>query len=267
MLLTAWQARRRRSRSTSRAGTTLPRRSRSNAPLGYRGVLGQAAGTQVGTVSASVLATRISADAVLPLTLTLVTDDPARYLANPCAPGTHPARLQLNRGVLAAPTTPGRYVWPAFFTPYPAGSGAANAAATVQSRAIVQLRGHATLTARYLRRTNTFRLPGSVTEFRIGVGGATVEIWKGLRPNRLHGPRGRGPPPTVAGRPPAGCARSAGRTSGYAWSCRIARSACAAAPSPRRTCRSFRAAASQRSTPASRRRAGSSRSASKSFPA
>ena len=214
------------------------------APLGYRGVLGQSAGSQIGTVSASVLATRISADAVLPLTGTIVTDDPARYVANPCAPGAHravwvlrleaagqtlqvpiyidvatgteasfstfkfqvclpsphvppeqggatfgaqllTARLQLNRGVLAAPATPGRYVWPAFFTPYPAGSGAPNAAATVQSRAIVQLRGQATLTARYLRRTNTFRLSGSVTEFRIGVGGATVEIWKGLRANRL----------------------------------------------------------------------------------
>ena len=49
----------------------------------------------------------------------------------------------------------------------------------------MQLRGQATLTARYLRRTNTFRLSGSVTEFRIGVGGASVEIWKGMRPNRM----------------------------------------------------------------------------------
>jgi hypothetical protein len=214
------------------------------APLGYRGVLGQAAGTQVGTVSASVLATRISADAVLPLTGTIVTDDPARYVANPCAPGAHravwvlrleaagqtiqvpvyidvatgteasfatfkfqaclpsphiapeqggatfgaqllTARLRLNRGVLAAPTTSGRYVWPAFFTPYPAASGVPNAGATVQSRAVVQLRGQATLNARYLRRTNTVRLSGSVLEFRIGVGGATVEIWKGVRANRL----------------------------------------------------------------------------------
>jgi hypothetical protein len=61
------------------------------APLGYRGVLGQAAGTQIGTVAATVQATRISADAILPLSGTVVTDDPAKYTANPCAPGAHAA--------------------------------------------------------------------------------------------------------------------------------------------------------------------------------
>jgi hypothetical protein len=61
------------------------------APPGYQGVLGQAAGTQVGTVAASVQALRISPDAVLPLTGTIVTADPARFAANQCAPGTHRA--------------------------------------------------------------------------------------------------------------------------------------------------------------------------------
>jgi hypothetical protein len=214
------------------------------AAPGYRGVLGQAAGTRVGTVAATMLATRTSPSAAVSLSGAIVTDSPARHTGNRCAPGSHRAiwilrlagggqsfnvpvyldvptgreasfsrfkfqlclasphippgqggapagaqlltmRLQLDRGVLAAPITQGRYVWPAFFTPYPAGSGTANTAATVQSRAIVQLRGQATVRARYLRRTKTFRLSGSVTEFRIGVGGATVEIWKGLRPSRL----------------------------------------------------------------------------------
>jgi hypothetical protein len=59
------------------------------APLGYQGVLGQAAGTQVGTVAANVQALRISPDAVLPLTGTIVTADPARYVVNQCAPGAH----------------------------------------------------------------------------------------------------------------------------------------------------------------------------------
>ena len=214
------------------------------APLGYTGVLGQAAGTQVGTVNASVQALRISPDAVLPLTGTVVTADPARYVTNPCAPGTHravwllrleaagrtlevpvyidvptgpeanfssfkfqvclpsphipeesggaafgakllTAVLQLNSGLLTTPATAGRYVWPAFFTPYPAGPGLPNAAGTVQARALVQLGAQVTLTARYIARTNTYRLTGSVTENRVGVGGATVDIFRGLRANRL----------------------------------------------------------------------------------
>jgi hypothetical protein len=61
------------------------------APLGYQGVLGQAAGTQIGTVAATVQALAISADAILPLQGVIRTDDPAKYVANPCAPGTHSA--------------------------------------------------------------------------------------------------------------------------------------------------------------------------------
>jgi hypothetical protein len=214
------------------------------APLGYTGVLGQAAGTQIGTVTASVQALRISPDAVLPLTGTIVTDDPARYITNPCAPGSHravwvlrleaagrtlmvpvyidvptgpeanfasfrfiaclpsphlpeesggaafgakllTAALRLNSGLVTTPTTAGRYVWPAFFTPWPAGPGVPNAAGTVQSRAVVQLGGQVTLAARYVARTRGYRLTGSVTEFRIGVAGATVDIFRGLRANRL----------------------------------------------------------------------------------
>lgn len=60
-------------------------------PLGYRGVLGQPAGTQIGTVTASVQALRIGPDAVLPLTGAIRADDPARHAANPCSPGTHGA--------------------------------------------------------------------------------------------------------------------------------------------------------------------------------
>jgi len=214
------------------------------APLGYQGVLGQAAGTQVGTVSANVQALAISPDAVLPLTGTIVTADPARYVANACAPGTHravwllrleaagrtlevpvyldvpegaeasfatfkfqaclpspflpeaaggaafgakllDAVLQFQSGLLTTPATAGRYVWPAIFTPWPNGPGLPNAAGTVQSRAIVQIPGQATLRATYNPRTNRFALTGSVTENRVGVGGATVDIFKGTRANRL----------------------------------------------------------------------------------
>ena len=214
------------------------------APLGYTGVLGQAAGTQLGTVSASVQALRISPDAILPLTGTIVTADPARYTTNPCAPGTHRAvwllrleaagrtlevpvyidvptgaeasfasfrfiaclpsphlpeeqggaafgakllnaTLRLQSGLITTPTTAGRYVWPAIFTPWPAGPGLPNAAGTVQSRAVVLLPGQATLRVQYNRRRNTWTLRGSVTENRAGVSGATVEILRGTRANRL----------------------------------------------------------------------------------
>jgi hypothetical protein len=214
------------------------------APLGYQGVLGQAAGTQIGTVAATVQATRLGPNIVLPLNGTVVTDDPARYVANPCAPGTHravwvlrleaagqtlmvpvyidvptgpaasfasfefqvclpsphippemggaafgakllTAQLQLNRGLIAAPTTAGRYVWPAFFTPYPNAPAPPNVAGTVQARAVAQLPGQITIAARYVRRGNRYQLSGSVTENRVGVGGATVEIFKGTAASRL----------------------------------------------------------------------------------
>jgi hypothetical protein len=214
------------------------------APLGYQGVLGQAPGTQVGTVAATVQATRLGPNIVLPLNGTVVTDDPARYVANPCAPGTHravwvlrleaagqtlmvpvyidvptgveasfasfrfqvclpsphippeqggaafgakllTAQLSLQRGLVAAPTTAGRYVWPAFFTPYPNAPAPPNVAGTVQSRAVAQIPGQATISARYVRRGNRYQVSGAVTENGVGVGGATVEIFKGLRANRL----------------------------------------------------------------------------------
>jgi hypothetical protein len=216
------------------------------APLGYQGVLGQAAGTQVGTVAANVQALRISPDAVLPLTGTIVTADASlpQYRTSPCAPGAHRAvwllrleaagrtlevpvyidvptgaeaafasfkfqaclpspylpeesggaafgakllnaTLTLQSGLLTTPATRGRYIWPAIFTPWPAGPGLPNAAGTVQSRAIVQLPGQVTLRATYNRARNTWRLTGSVTENGVGVGGATVQIFRGTRANRL----------------------------------------------------------------------------------
>jgi hypothetical protein len=214
------------------------------APLGYQGVLGQAAGTQVGTVAASVQALRISPDAVLPLTGTIVTADPGPRAANPCAPGAHravwllrleaagrtlevpvyvdvpegpeasfasfkfqaclpspflpeeaggaafgakllDATLQLQSGLLTTPATAGRYVWPAIFTPWPAGPGLPNVAGTVQSRAIVQIPGQVTLRAQFNRARNTWRLTGSVTENGIGIGGVPVQISRGTRANRL----------------------------------------------------------------------------------
>jgi len=76
-------------------------------PQGYTGTLGQAAGTQLGTIDASIIASAISPTQPLPLKGVIQADDPAKYVANPCSPGTHEAvwllRLQAAGTELAVP--------------------------------------------------------------------------------------------------------------------------------------------------------------------
>jgi hypothetical protein len=76
-------------------------------PQGYTGTLGVAAGTQLGTIDASIIAFAISPTQPLPLKGVIQADDPAKYVANPCSPGTHEAvwllRLQAAGTELAVP--------------------------------------------------------------------------------------------------------------------------------------------------------------------
>ena len=76
-------------------------------PQGYTGTLGAAAGTQLGTIDASIIAFAISPTQPLPLKGVITADDPAKYVANPCSPGTHEAvwllRLQAAGTELAVP--------------------------------------------------------------------------------------------------------------------------------------------------------------------
>jgi hypothetical protein len=58
---------------------------------GYTGTVTGSAGTQIGTVHADLQALAISADAIIPTDGTVLEDDPAKYTANPCAPGLHTA--------------------------------------------------------------------------------------------------------------------------------------------------------------------------------
>jgi hypothetical protein len=60
-------------------------------PNGYSANLMQAGGTQIGTVHADLQALAISPDAIISADGTVVTDDPAKYVANTCSPGTHAA--------------------------------------------------------------------------------------------------------------------------------------------------------------------------------
>ena len=79
-------------------------------PQGYTGTLGATAGTQLGTIDASILASQISPTQPLPLKGTIQTDDPAKYAmpATLCTgSATHEAvwllRLQAAGTELAVP--------------------------------------------------------------------------------------------------------------------------------------------------------------------
>ena len=76
-------------------------------PQGYTGTLGVSPGTQLGTIDASIIAFAISPTQPLPLKGVITADDPAKYVANPCSPGTHEAvwllRLQAAGTELAVP--------------------------------------------------------------------------------------------------------------------------------------------------------------------
>jgi hypothetical protein len=61
------------------------------APAGYTANLTAAAGTQLGTVAAQAQVREPIAGAVLPLTGTLVAENPANFTTSPCAPGLHGA--------------------------------------------------------------------------------------------------------------------------------------------------------------------------------
>ena len=72
---------------------------------GYTLTLGQAAGTQIGSVVAHVQVLDLGPKA-LPLTGPVKADNPASYVANPCAPGTHEAVWTLNAALPGQPANP-----------------------------------------------------------------------------------------------------------------------------------------------------------------
>jgi hypothetical protein len=208
-------------------------------PQGYSGVLGQAAGTKLGTVASSVQATAISQDAILPingdvlaasnadatiaaasqqctgttthsafwvlaleasgqrLSVPVFIDTTAgpeaafaQFKLQVCLPppatATFGAKLLSAKLTLAnvftAPVSAGQYIWPAFFTPYATAAGPINAAGTVQARGIVRLPGAIRLAGKITsKKKRTVRLSGSVTENRVGVIGASVQLLIGTR--------------------------------------------------------------------------------------
>jgi hypothetical protein len=72
---------------------------------GYTTTLGQAPGTTIGSVVAHVQVLDLGPNA-LPLTGPVKADNPANYVANPCAPGTHEAVWTLNAALPGQPANP-----------------------------------------------------------------------------------------------------------------------------------------------------------------
>ena len=74
-------------------------------PTGYNVTLGQAAGTQIGTVTAGVQILDLSQNRIA-LTGPVKTDTPANYISNPCSPGLHEAVWTLNAALPGQPANP-----------------------------------------------------------------------------------------------------------------------------------------------------------------
>ena len=71
-------------------------------PAGYNVTLGQAAGTQIGTVTAGVQVLDLSQNRI-ELTGPVKVDTPANYVSNPCSPGLHEAVWTLNAALPGQP--------------------------------------------------------------------------------------------------------------------------------------------------------------------
>jgi hypothetical protein len=79
------------------------------SPPGYAVTLGQAPGTQLGTLSANVKVAALG-NARFDVTGTVKTDNPANYVTNPCSPGTHEAVWVLEFNLLGSTVRVPMYV-------------------------------------------------------------------------------------------------------------------------------------------------------------
>jgi hypothetical protein len=103
----------------------------------------------------------------------------------PGTPGRSPNGAQLLdasftvNSAITAPTAPARYVWRALLTPWTPGTGVPNVAGTVEARSFVDLPGAISLSASYVRKSNSYRLSGTVKAGGTAVGGAKVDVYRG----------------------------------------------------------------------------------------
>ena len=201
------------------------------------------AGTTIGSVDATAIA-HDQGGLTLPLSGSVVADDPAKHVADACSPGANAAVWNMNLSVagqtLVIPVyvnhttgleaalgttkmticlppwdvpagTPGRAafgaqlvdaqlalnnvftsrtstgttMWDALFTPYNPRVGTINRAGTWEARAFVPLPVVLSIKARYVKKTNAWKLSGALTEGGKAVPSWTVRLARGLAPARL----------------------------------------------------------------------------------
>jgi hypothetical protein len=201
---------------------------------------GGAPGTTIGSVNATAIAHE-QGGLTLPLSGSVVADDPAKHTTDACSPGTNGAVWNMNLSVagqtlvipiyvnktvgattslgaynlkicltswqvpsaqggapfgaqltdaaltlnkiFTAPVSTGTSQWEALFTPYVTNSPTPNPGGTFEARAFVPLPVVLTIKVSYVKKTNTWKLTGKLTE-----GGKPVPRWT-IRIAR--GPNGR----------------------------------------------------------------------------
>ena len=85
------------------------------------------------------------------------------------------------RSIFTNPSFRGEATWRGVFTPYLPGTGTPNPAGTVESRGIVSLPSSLTLSAKYVAKTNTYRLGGTLTEGTVKSAGERIQIFRATK--------------------------------------------------------------------------------------
>ena len=96
------------------------------------------------------------------------------------------AKFTVNK-IFTTPTAGGVLKWETLFTPYNAGKGTPNAAATFEARAFVPVPISLGLHASYVKKTNTWKLSGAANEGGLPVAGLTIKV--AARPHRRRSSR------------------------------------------------------------------------------
>jgi len=88
--------------------------------------------------------------------------------------------------VFTLPSQNGTYGWTLVATPYTPGTAAPNPAGTVEARGFVRLPVQLSVAAKYVARSNTYRLTGLLTEDLLGVTSARVDVLRGTSASKLR---------------------------------------------------------------------------------
>ncbi len=94
------------------------------------------------------------------------------------------ARVTLT-SVFTNPTAPGTPVWSTFFTPYTPGTGAANAAGTVESRSATIVPATISLKAKYDKKRKAAVLSGVITIAGRPLAGLKIPIYSGTKASKV----------------------------------------------------------------------------------